>query len=787
VMSVLSSMFLWAQAAPVRIPAWKWWLLIFGEPGDTIPGLLGGLITWVKALGLFCLVAWVSSWVITALKERKAARTRPLDVAALVALIGGLLSVLLAVSQAQEKARPLVLAGQPVASLLGIACMAVLLAWVETTLWAGILRLGKRADLAVLAALHLALGLGLAGALATRDIPDLRTIHPLATGVRLGATFMGYVVLLRVTGLLALEVVALRARRLYAIAWHTVLESNRRMWAPWLVLTVFAVFLAFTHWFLQPPEDQRAAELGRLYVGTLMLLGSMLLTAMVVILTPISMPHDIQQQTIATVVTKPVRRLELIWGRILGFMALVTVLLLVFGGASLLYLNRTVGGTIREIEAAAGQARQQGRTAKALELQEQADQMRTRMSARFPVQGSLSFIDSRGKLSIKGIDVGTEMVYRSHIEGATQAKAIWRYGLVQDPMDIVFPDPYGRLRPVLDRRIPLDLLLVPGTYEELANRAFDLKVRARALGVQRAEAPQPSARETARLSTERKQLLEEAVRVEAEAARAKAANRHSPPLPLEMTFNVYRTTKGKLGEPVYASIKATNPTNPSATEAEHTDIFPIREYYTNKLTLPSGLLVGSQGALVIEIQCISPTQYLGMAEGDLFILTRQGSFYANYMKGLFGIWLQALVLTAIGVFAGTFLSWPVALLTAFAFFLAGQVAFSVLRDIATNSLIGGGPFESLIRLLSHENQMSDLAPTLAVVTAKGFDALVMPILSRLIYIVPNFSALDVSNTVADGFAVSGWMLLVNLLVSLGYALPFSVAGYFILKHRELAA
>jgi hypothetical protein len=157
------------------------------------------------------------------------------------------------------------------------------------------------------------------------------------------------------------------------------------------------------------------------------------------------------------------------------------------------------------------------------------------------------------------------------------------------------------------------------------------------------------------------------------------------------------------------------------------------------------------------------------------------------MKGLFGIWLQALVLTTIGVFAGTFLSWPVALLTAIAFFVAGQVAFPVLRDIATNSLIGGGPFESLIRLLSHENQMSDLAPDPLGrhgqgVRRAGHAGPVAPDLRR-----PNFAALDVSNTVADGFAVANPVLLVNLLVSLGYALPFSVAGYFILKNREVAA
>ena len=115
------------------------------------------------------------------------------------------------------------------------------------------------------------------------------------------------------------------------------------MWAPWVVITVFLVILAFTHWFLQPP---RPAEMGRLYVGTLTLLCSLLLTVMVTILTPLSLPQDIQHQTIYTVVSKPVRRLELIWGRMLGFMAIVTVLVLVFGGISLLYLWRTVGGTI---------------------------------------------------------------------------------------------------------------------------------------------------------------------------------------------------------------------------------------------------------------------------------------------------------------------------------------------------------------------------------------------------------------------------------------------------------
>ena len=217
-----------------------------------------------------------------------------------------------------------------------------------------------------------------------------------------------------------------------------------------------------------------------------------------------------------------------------------------------------------------------------------------------------------------------------------------------------------------------------------------------------------------------------------------------------MSFNVYRTTKGKVGEPVYAEIQATNP----HTGAEYVNIFPIKEYYTNRQVIRPDILAGSFGDLRIEVRCISPTQYLGMAESDLYLLSSSGNFGVNYMKGLFGIWLQAMVLTAIGVFAGTFLSWPVALLTTIAFFVAGQLAFGFLVDFTRQAILGGGPFESLIRLLTHDNQMSDLAPTAGVVIAKTLDSLVMPVMSMLVYVVPNFQALDVSNTVADGFAVS---------------------------------
>jgi len=819
-MSALSFLtLLWSQAVlpgiPKSLQSTVMWLLFFGEPTMTSRGLVGALIFWIKVLSLMSLLGWVVSWVSAALKERTVARGNGLDLAALVALALAVVAMVIQVLQSTSTPPKVYkLAGIPAVGLLGGISGAVLLVWTEWALWRTIRRLGNSADLLVLFGIHIALALGLGlgvwlqQASLGQPVPAGTSHSPWQEGVifgaRFSATFMGYVVLLRIVCAVLVEIFAVRWRRLYSIARLTVVEANRRMWAPWVVLTVFLVVLAFTHWFLQPP---RPAEMGRLFVGTLALLCSLLLTVMITILTPLSLPTDIQQQTIYTVVSKPVRRIELIWGRMLGYMAIVTVLVVVFGGISLAYLWRTIyHGTILVTEAQADkEAQRKGRDRQARHLREEADQLRSRMSAREPVRGSLTFLDSRGTFHVRGIDVGQEQSMReprSHIEGGTPATAIWRFGVV--------PDPYGR-GIMLDHRIPIDRLLLPDSIEGLLNRVLELRNQ-----IEEAEKRQASGKltptEASRLSAslKRNQAEFESAKgafdkleaqekgLKAKAAEAQTAGKkseaeallqqaealHTPRIPIEMTFNVYRTTKGRVGEPVYAEI---NVTNPMSNAKPYQNTFAIREYYTNKHYIPASVLAGSMGSLKIEIRCLSPTQYLGMAESDLYILARAGDFGTNYMKGLFGVWLQAMVLTAIGVFAGTFLSWPVALLTTIAFFVAGQVAFAFLLEFTRQSLLGGGPFESLIRLLTHDNQMSDLAPTLAVVTAKTFDSIVMPVMSRLVYVVPNFSALDVSNTVADGFEVQWSLLGSNFLLALAYALPFSIAGYFVLKNREVAA
>lgn len=789
---------LWAQAgaaaatAPARPPAWLLWMFVWGEPAFTVDGTLGGLITWLKVVGLFCLIGWIGSWVVAAIKNPPPGRRQAfglMDLGGVLGIALGLVAALLGVMVATKKIPENLRSGPPI---LGLTAAVLVVLWAESKLWSILRRQGSNQDRTVLVFMHLALGLGFVVAFVVRSFGGSTAglLPTMVQGGRLAATYMGLVVLARIVGLLIPELLNLRWRRLFAIAWLSWVEAFRRMWAPWVVIAVFAVILAFTSWFLQPP---RPAELGRLYVGTLMLLISILLTLTVVILAPISLPNDVRQQTIFTVVSKPVRRLEMIWGRLLGYMGLVTVLLLLFGGISLLYFERQVGAARREALAAAEKADKEDKPDFARKFREQYDQLSARMSARVPVTGSLIFFDSKNVQRRKGIDVGMELPTRSFVEGATPARALWRFGAR-------IPNPINEQQ-ILDKRVPVDRLLKEGTIEWVDNRIFELADQM-AFAEQQRQAPNLKASETKDLSesvrrseaelktlqAQRDRLVKQEQALQARntpEARREIQALHSPDVPIEMTFNVYRTTKGVLGEPVGASLVATNP-RPGV--APHRDLFDVKEYYTNKRGLPARVLAGSRGELVIEIRCLSPNQYLGMAEGDLYLLSSEGRFWTNYLRGLTGVWLQAMILTAIGVFAGTFLSWPVALLTTLFFFIAGNAGFVTLQQLALSSeLVGGGPFEALIRTLSHENLVTELDPTPAVVVAKTVDAILTPLMSRLVYLVPNFSALDVSETVANGFAVT-WSGLSNLiLLALAYTIPFSLAGYFILKQREVAA
>ncbi len=791
------------------------YLYIYGNPQLTFSGdlrVLGNVASWITTLGLFSLLGWFGYLIVGSFQQRRKAALDALDYVALTALIGVLGTIFYQVyltTQMEATSTEIpTISGLNIPVTLGLFLLfgTFVFVWVERAIWTSAVSQESKFDRNLLILTHVLAPIGPTLAVLLPSFISMSYLNespPLTrvaeAGFSVSATYMGTAILLSLLGKLLGEFAKLRGRRLYSIAWLTVAESNRRMRALWIMLAVFGVLLLFTDWFLVPT---RAAETGSLYTGTIAFTCSLLIMSMVIFLTPLSLPNDIQNQTIYTVVSKPVSRLELVWGRIFGFMGLITLLLVIFGIVSALYVVRNV--QIQKDRLAEQQAEAEELNNERLVERAKFSllQLEKRMSARQRIDGILTFIDSRGQPQPIGIDVGSELRTRSHIEGATQSAAIWQFApKIRDPLD-------GRR--VLNRRVPVEDLLRPGSIEALLNRQLLLAFqnreaeRARAAANLTAERSQELVRgiqendqEIEQLQGQIDQLKRQEDELQEQLTEARQSgdggaqdriqrqiNRlHSPPIPLEMTFNVYRTTKGDLGKPVYASLDVVN----ELTDTRERVVFPVREYYTNELFIPAEVLAGSNGQLRVVVRCLTPQQYLGMAAEDLYFVYSEGDYFINFMKGMIGVWLQALVLTTIAVFAGTFLRWPVALLTTIMFFIAGQVAFAFLVGFANPTMEGGGPFEALIRLLNGSNQMENLGDSLPVLTAKSLDTIVRPVMSRLVYLVPNLNAFDYSNRVASGYAVTWSELLGTGLLALGYFLPFSIAAYLILKRREVAA
>ena len=135
------------------------------------------------------------------------------------------------------------------------------------------------------------------------------------------------------------DLVSMSPRRVTALSWLAVKESIRRR-----VVVVFAIFilvLLYAGWFLDPKSTNPAL----LYLSFVLTATSYLVLVMALFLSTLSLPADIKNRTLHTIVTKPVRMSEIVLGRIFGFMAIGTFLLVVMGLISYVFVVRGLAHT----------------------------------------------------------------------------------------------------------------------------------------------------------------------------------------------------------------------------------------------------------------------------------------------------------------------------------------------------------------------------------------------------------------------------------------------------------
>ncbi len=538
--------------------------------------------------------------------------------------------------------------------------------------------------------------------------------------------------------------------RVWALARLAVQEAIRRNVL--MVLAIFAVVMIFAGWFLDPTN----VEPMKLYVNFLLSATSFLACTVTLVLSVFSLPADIKSKAIQTVVTKPVHAGEIVLGRFLGFAFIGTVLIGVMGLVSWAFVARSV---------------QHSHTLDATSLRELRDEegVLTGYEGR---TGSAQ--DHRHFVTLDASGNGLAETFRGHRHRITPRESA-------DGRAYDVGPPEG----ILEARRPLRGRL----------RFLDRDGRPAAKGISVGQ------------EWGYRQYIEGGTAAAAIWTFGGIREQDFPDgLPLEMTVRVFRTYKGIITEGIHGTIQLRNPINNLRSEA-----LPIvaREFSIDQLWIPRTLAVVladgtvkeadlyedfvADGRVEIWLQCLEPAQYYGVAQADFYLRAGDGSFAVNYFKSCLGAWFSMLIVTSLGVMFSTFLSAPVALVAALSMLLVGQFREFIARLFVSQvtgdsrDVPGGGPIESLYRIVTQMSITLDLDPTPAVQAMKLADIVLLAPMRVAAGLFPSLATLGTSDFVANGFDIPFDLLAAHAAETVGYVVAFCVAATFCLRAREVAS
>jgi hypothetical protein len=518
-------------------------------------------------------------------------------------------------------------------------------------------------------------------------------------------------------------------RRVMALARLAIHESLHRR-----VLVTFGLFvvvLLFATWFL----DTDSPDLTKRYLSFVTTWTTYLVLLLALFLSVFSLPVDITSRTIHTIVTKPVRRQEIVLGRVLGFGIVGTILLLVTGGISYGFVLRGLSHRhtvdLESLKAEEGSSIKRGRSSPEHnhrhEVQldpdgklivepteghwHEANADGTELGppegylqARIPKYGKMRFLDDQGNPG-PGVSVGKEWTYRKYIRGGTLAAAIWTFDDV-----------------------------TPAMLNEMGQ------------------------------------------------------------LPIELTLSVYRTRKGDINRRVLGTIQLINPdtqrsSKPITFESHEFNSQLLlldkaqRNQRDQKIDLFEDLV--SDGRIEVMVRCLEHSQYFGMAQADVYIRSGEGSFAVNFIKAYVGIWLQMILVIGLGVAFSTFLNSAVSMLATMAAILGGFF-LQFVSQMAQGGVEGGGPLESVYRIIANQNLTSELESGSGTDAIKLVDEVFQYLFRFASALLPDFSSLSGEAFLINGYDIAIDQVAINVVSTLAYLIPVCLFGYLFLKIREIA-
>ncbi len=526
---------------------------------------------------------------------------------------------------------------------------------------------------------------------------------------------------------LVLNLPRLRARRIGALARLSFKEALRRR-VPYAFLILLVVFL-FGNWYVPyMPKDQVRTYVSLVYWA----MGPLLITSALV-LGAFSIPTDIRQQTIHTVVTKPVERFEIVLGRFLGFVGLLTLILLVMTTLSLIYVLRNVDPL------AAAES----------------------LMARVPAFGQITFegtpLNEKGEN--KGESVGREWNYRSYITGPTPPRprqtAVWNFAAL--PASVA-------KRPVVRCEFTFDVFRLDKGFEN-KNPTCSFVFQ-----TWRFKKGSEDRYKQKRNDEERAQ---------------KDLNSQKPRSEQKTAQEIENEVADQLAEEFGYFEKVSKP-----VVDYHTETIDIPGgLFRNAL---KGPLPDPEAAVQVRVQNDTRSGQIGMARYDLYFRmdNPEGGwqpfwFAWNFYKGAMGLWFSTALVCGLAIALSTYMSGLISLLiTAMLFF--GGMSQEFIKSVGEGKNFGGGPAEAAIRITTRHHITAPMDEGAATTAAKIADTGFRWVILRAIKLLPDVDRYSMEAYVADGFNIPPAQLWMNLLLLALYLLPWVLVAFYLIRWREIA-
>jgi ABC-type transport system involved in multi-copper enzyme maturation permease subunit len=530
----------------------------------------------------------------------------------------------------------------------------------------------------------------------------------------------------------------LRLRRIWGLTRLTFKEAIRRRLL--YALSVLLILFLFYGWF---GETKPEAQL-RNYVQFVFWVMTWFFLIIAVILAAFSIPTDIKQQTIQTIVTKPVERFEIVLGRFFGYVGVLSLLMFLMATLSLLYVVRGVDP-------------------------DAADET---LKAREPVYGGLAF-QGTGDVK-KGENVGREWDYRTYISGPMPGQqtqyAVWSFdklpGKLADRQTVRCEftfDVYRTTKGDENAGIRCALEFMTWRFQ----RGDEVKYRA-----DRKRLP-----EEVKYRADRKRLQEEGKSLE------QIDNELAKQIDNELAeqYGYYEIPSTKVVDYHTMDVQVPGGLFKNAAQEDNTRAAELKRL--NQPVVP----------LQVRARCLSVTQYLGMAKYDMYFRADDPEgrydrlwFAWNFYKAGFGLWLRMCLVTALAVVLSTYLSGVISLIVTGVLYLLG-LAVDFLQEVSSGKNAGGGPLEALQRLMTRSNIATPLEENAATkITTRSDDAF-RYFLRLLLNVIPDVGTSDLMAYVAKGFNIGPGQTIVACVLMFGYLFPWFLLGYYLMKIREIAS